>query len=123
MTLQLQLAVVGCCVLTGCRTTQLAVTRETVVGAYVYKSEDPEGRATDHNLDHLVLRSDGKYDLVEGGSTKPRSETIGTWTLWNGGGNGPRVILDRAGYPVEVKGNKVRLLVDNDVGIWYEKAK
>jgi hypothetical protein len=90
------------------------------VGDYVYKSEDPEGKPTDHTLDHLVLQSDGKYDLVEGGSTKPRTETIGTWTVGDGGSE---VLLDHSGYPIQIKGTEVRLLIDNDVGIWYAKTK
>jgi len=87
------------------------------------KSEDLEGKATDHNLDHLVLQADGKYDLVQGGPTKPRTETSGTWTVWDGGGNGPEVSLDRSGYPIRKQGKVVKLLIDNDVGIWYEKVE
>jgi hypothetical protein len=68
---QLRFAMVACCVLAGCHATQPALpTREALVGNYVYKSEDPEGRPTDHELDHLVLQSDGRYDLVQGGATK-----------------------------------------------------
>jgi hypothetical protein len=119
---QFGLAMLACYVLVGCHTTQPAVTREALVGSYVYKSEDPEDRATDHEWDHLTLGTDGKYDLVQGGSTKPRSETVGAWTLLVEA-NGPEVVLDHAGYPIQMKGNEVRLLVDNDVGIWYAKAK
>ncbi len=119
--LHLRLAILGCCALAGCRTSQ-PVTREILVGTYVYKSEDPEDRLTDHNLDRLVLEPDGKYDFVQGGSTKPKVETAGSWRLWSGR-DAVHVILDHSGYPVEVKGNEVRLLVDNDTGIWYQKVK
>jgi hypothetical protein len=117
------LVVLACCVLAGCRTTQPPVTREALVGSYVYKSEDPEGKATDHEWDHLTLQADGKYDLVQGGPTKPKSETVGAWTLWSGGASGPEVLLDHGGYPIRIHGNEVRLLIDDDVGIWYAKAK
>jgi hypothetical protein len=122
MRLRFGLAMLASYVLVGCHATRPAVTREALVGSYVYRSEDPESRATDHEWDHLTLGTDGKYDLVQGGSTKPRSETVGAWTLWVGA-NGPEVVLDHAGYPIQMKGNEVRLLVDNDVGIWYAKAK
>ena len=122
MRLQLGLAMLACSVLVGCHTTQPPVTREALVGSYVYKSEDPEGRAKDHKWDHLTLQADGKYDLVQGGPTKPRSETVGAWTL-RAGANGPEVLLDHSGYPIQMKRNEVRLLIDNDVGIWYAKAK
>ncbi len=112
----------ACCVLDGCHTTQPPVTREALVGSYVYKSEDPEGKATDHEWDRLTLQADGKYDLVEEGPTKPRSETIGRWTSW-AGVKGTEVVLDNAGYPIQIKGNEIRLLIDNDVGIWYAKSK
>ena len=119
----LRFAILASSVLAGCHTTKPPVTREALVGSYIYKSEDPEGKASDHNLDHLVLQSDGKYDLVQGGTTKPKTETVGTWTIWNGGSDGAKVLLDHSGYPIEIKGTEVRLLVDNDVGIWYEKVR
>jgi hypothetical protein len=95
-------------------------TRESLAGVYVYKSEDPEGRATDHDLDHLVLQLDGRYDLVQGGSTKAVSGRKGVWTIMPG--DPPIVDLDHAGYPIQIRGNEVRLLIDNDVGIWYAKT-
>lgn len=106
-----------------CRTTQRTIARDALVGSYVYKSEDPEFKATDHQWDHLTLLADGKYDLVQGGPTKAKSEIVGSWTVWSGGPNGPTILLDHAGYAIRVKRDEVRLLIDNDVGIWYAKAK
>jgi hypothetical protein len=74
----------------------------------------------------LVLRSDGTYDLVEGGTTKAVSHKKGLWTIApEMPGNPPSdaVVLDHAGYLIEIKKNEVRLLVDLDVGIWWVKAK
>jgi hypothetical protein len=93
-------------------------TRQDVVGEYVYKSEDPEGKPTDHEFDHLTLRADGKYVLVQGGPTKPRSEAAGRWLFW-----GSEIELDHSGFPIQVKGSEVRLLIDTDLGIWYAKVK
>jgi hypothetical protein len=112
----------ACDVLAGCHAAP-PVKRDVLVGNYVYKSEDPEDKPTDHEFDHLTLQADGKYDLVQGGPTKPRSETVGAWTVWDGGSDGPRVLLDHSGYPVQIKGGEVRLLIDKDVGMWYAKAK
>lgn len=113
-----------CCVLAGCAP-QPPVTRADLVGTYVYKSEDPEGKPTDHEWDRLIIEADGKYDLVQGGPTKPKTETAGVWILyaWSPSAHGPEVVLDHAGYPIEIKRKTVRLLIDNDVGIWYEKVK
>jgi len=69
----------------------------------------------------LVLQSDGKYDLVQGGSTKAVFEKKGVWRVVPG--DPPNVLLDHAGYPIQIKGSEVMLLIDNDVGIWYAKAK
>lgn len=119
---QLRLVILACCVLAGCHTDQSAsLTRDALVGNYVYKSEDPENKASDHEFDHLTLQSDGKYDLVQGGSTKPKSEKVGLWHFT--GGNSAEVLLDHAGYPVRVKRGEIRLQIDDDVGIWYAKAK
>lgn len=120
---QLVILVLACSALLGCHGRQPPIIRELLVGSYVYKSEDPEGSPTDHTWDHLTLRADGGYDLVQGGPTKPKSETVGVWTLWSGRASGPEVLLDRGGYPIEVNGDDVRLLIDTDVGIWYEKAR
>jgi hypothetical protein len=120
----LVLLLLACCALPGCHTTKPPVTREVLVGSYTYVSKDPEGRATDHNLNHLVLQSDGGYDLVEGGTTKAVSEKKGLWRIEPGSpSNVVDVVLDHAGYPIEIKKNEVRLLVDLDVGIWWVKGK
>lgn len=111
-------------VLIACRTTQTPITRAELVGSYVYRSEDPESRATDHNLNHLVLRSDGTYDLVEGGTTKAVSEKKGIWSIRPG--TPPDhfdVALDNSGYPIEIKQNEVRLLIDLDTGISWVRAR
>ena len=122
MKLHLQVATLGCLVLAGCHAAA-PVKRDILVGSYVYNSEDPESRPTDHEFDHLTLQADGKYDLVQGGPTKPKTETVGAWTVWDGGSDGPRVLLDHSGYPVEIKRNEVRLLIDLDTGVWWAKPR
>jgi hypothetical protein len=106
--------------LDGC-TAQPPATRDALVGNYLYVSEDPENRQTDHDWDRLTLQADGKYELVQGGSTKSKSDQIGAWSLSSG--EAPQVLLDHAGFPVSVKRGKIRLLIDSDVGTWYEKDK
>jgi len=113
-------ALLACCALSGCHTAP-PVTRDVLVGNYVYKSEDPEGKPTDHEWDHLTLQADGKYDLVQGGPTKAKSEKTGSWSFTVG--DPAQVMLDHAGYPVRVKSGEVRLMIDYDTGIWYAKSK
>ncbi len=88
-----------------------------IAGSYSYVSKNPASRETDYNMNHLVLRSDGTFDLIEGGTTKAVSEKRGVWKIVPG--NPPNVLLDHAGYPIEMKRNEVRLLVDLDLGIWW----
>jgi hypothetical protein len=113
--------VVSSIALGGCHTTQPPVTREVLVGSYSYVSKDPESRTTDHNMNHLILQADGRYELIEGGTTKPISDKKGVWSIVPG--NPPNLLLDHAGYPIEIRENEVRLLVDLDVGIWWIKAE
>lgn len=120
MRTRLGIAVLACCVLVGC-TPQLPVTRNALIGGYVYKSQDPESKSSDHEWDQLTLQADGKYDLVQGGPTKAKSETTGFWHFTDG--DPAQVLLDHAGYPVQIKGGEVRLMIDYDTGIWYAKAK
>ena len=114
------LGMVACCALAGCHAAP-PVTREALVGSYAYQSQDPEGKPTDHEFDHLTLQADGKYDLVQGGPTKAKSEKVGLWSFT--GGDSAEVVLDHAGYPVRMKSGEVRLMVDDDTGIWFSKAK
>ncbi|MFZ0663597.1 MAG: hypothetical protein WAM66_12955, partial [Acidobacteriaceae bacterium] len=100
------------------------ITRQPLVGSYTYVSNDPASNPTGHNLNHLVLRADGTYDLIEGGTTKAVSEKKGTWQIEPGSPLGVvDVVLDHAGYPIEIKGHEVRLLIDLDTGIWWFKTK
>jgi len=121
---QFALLLLACCALAGCHTTPPPITQELLAGNYTLVSKNPDSRATDHNLNHLILQSDGTYDLVEGGSTKPVSEKKGTWRIEPGSPSGVvNVVLDRAGYPVEIKKNEVRLLIDLDTGVWWTKPR
>ena len=112
-----------CCLLTGCNTGQPpSLTQEALVGDYVYRSVDTSvDKPTDHQFDHLTLKGDGTYDLVQGGSTKARSEKTGAWNIQPG--DPPNVLLDHAGYPIQKKKGEVRLLINDDLGEWYVKAK
>lgn len=114
----------GSCLLTGCRTDHaISMDRQSYVGTYAYKSMDTSvDKPTDHELDRLVLKADGKYLLVQGGSTKAKSETEGAWHLVNGTQQ-PNIELDHAGYPVRVEGGEIRLLINDDLGECYAKAK
>lgn len=112
---------VASCALGGCQTAQPPITREALVGRYTYVSNNPEARATDHDLTRLTLHPNGRYDLIDGGSTKPVSESNGMWTIVQG--HPPNVLLDHTGYPIEIRTDEVRLLVDLDVGIWWSKAR
>jgi hypothetical protein len=113
----------ACCLLTGCNASQSPpVSQQALVGSYVYRSVDTSvDKPTDHQFDHLVLKADGTYDLVQGGSTKARSEKTGGWTIQPG--DPPNVLLDHAGYPIQKKKGEVRLLINDDLGEWYVKAK
>ncbi len=72
--LHLRLAVLGCCVLADCGTGQ-PIKREILVGSYVYKSEDPEDKPTNHNFDRLTLQADGSYDFVQGARQSQKRST------------------------------------------------
>jgi hypothetical protein len=92
-----------------------------LAGNYAFVSNDPESKSSDHNLNRLALRSDGTYDLIEGGVTMPVSEKKGIWTI--SVGNPASVQLDQAGYPIEFRRDEVRLLIDLDTGIWWAKPR
>ena len=128
--LRLGLAIVVCCALVGCQDKAALLRRGDLVGDYVYKSEDPEDKASDHEFDNLRLQADGKYELVQGGSTKPKSEKVGSWHFIGRdspgllfSGESAEVDLDNSGYPVTINGNEIRLMIDDDTGVWWIKVK
>ena len=83
MNAQFRLALTCCCLLTGCNTSQPPpLNQPALAGSYVYRSVDTSvDKPTDHQFDRLVLKADGTYDLVQGGSTKARSEKTGEWNV------------------------------------------
>lgn len=100
----------------GC--TRAPVKPDAIVGDYIYHSSD---KGAQHDPDRLTLRADGKYILVHMPGGHPGSTEEGEWRLVDG--RPPNILLDHAGYPIEIKGKDVRLLVDDDLGQWYEKTK
>jgi hypothetical protein len=121
--MRLFLVILWVCMFVACRSDQpVPSDKSGYVGTYVYKSVDKSvDRATDHELDRLVLQADGHYILVQGGSTKAKSETKGVWTLVPG--DPPNVELDHHGYPIQVKRGETRLLINDDLGEWYAKTE
>ncbi len=110
-------ALAGVCF--GCASGRKApLTPGTFVGTYVYYSADT---GAPHDPDGLTLRADGKYILVHMPGGHPGSTEEGTWQLVND--PDPEIVLGHAGYPIEIKGMDVRLLIDLDLGHWYEKTK
>ena len=46
---------------------------------------------------------------------------MGEWSIQPG--DPPNVLLDHAGYPIQMKKGEVRLLINDDLGEWYVKTK
>ena len=112
------------CGLFACHKTQMPVTRDVLVGNYSYVSRNPSNRPTDYDLSRLTLQSNGQYDLFEGGTTRAVSEMNGVWRIEPGTpSDHVDVVLDHSGYPVEVKKNEIRLLIDLDTGVWWAKSR
>jgi hypothetical protein len=62
-----------------------------------------------------------RMSLLKGEQLRQYQPRRGGWKLM--AGSTPNVLLDHSGYPVEIKGNEIRLLVDLDVGIWWVKTR
>jgi hypothetical protein len=104
---------------TGCTSGRdVALKSEDFIGDYTYISAD---RGAQHDPDTLTLRADGKYLLVHMTGGHPGSKEEGEWRLEKD--PAPSVLLGKAGYPAEIRGGKGRLLVNNDLGQWYEKTQ
>src|SRR5579859_7565781 len=102
--MKLQFIILTCFILISC-SAPARPTREGLAGKYVYKSEDPAAKPSDHSFDLLTLKADGTYDFVQGGTTKSRTEAVGSWRIWDAGAQGPQLLLGRSSYPIRIKGN------------------
>lgn len=92
-----------------------------LVGTYVYVSA---GGPPIHSADRLTLRADGTYVLVRMSGGHPGPTERGEWEFFGSPpwGGGPQVEFGRGSYPVEVSGKEIRLLINLDVGHWYQKT-
>ena len=93
------------------------LTPESFVGHYTYHAED---KTFDYKPANLTLRADGKYVLVYLDNGHPATREEGRWQLVRD--PDLNVVLDHSGFPVELKGGHIRLMINYDSGKWYEKA-
>jgi|ERR1700675_2804377 len=115
LTLAILLAGVGA----GCTSRRnVDLERDSFVGEYIYRVDD---KGSPHDPDKLTLRADGKYVLMHMSGGHPGSIEEGEWRLENE--PTPNILLGHAGFPVEIKGGGVRLLINSDLGWSYEKTK
>ena len=94
------------------------VSRDLLAGDYVYHSDDP---GSPHDPDRLTLRADGTYVLEHMPRGRPGKSEEGAWQLVSA--PDPYVLVGHAGYPIEVRGKRLRLTIDYDLGHSYEKAQ
>ena len=99
------------------RNTQLKP--ETFVGDYIFQMGD--SGAPHHDPDRLTLKANSSYVLVHMPGGHPGSTEEGTWRLWSNLGQ-LQVAFGNRTYPVEIRGKRIRLIVDDDLSYWYEKT-
>ena len=92
--------------------------RATLVGTYIYRSGDS---GEPHAPDRLTLEASGRYVLVHMRGDHAGAKEEGRWQLWNDD-PGWELALGDSYYPIEVKGQHVRLLINDDLSWWYEKS-
>ncbi len=91
---------------------------ESLVGDYILRCDD-RGAPCDRGT--LTLRADGKYVLRGASPWESGGDEQGVWRFE--GGSHPRVAVGDRGLPVELRGEDVGLLVDDDLGEYYWKIK
>jgi hypothetical protein len=112
----LGVAIVVCGISQSCSQQQTMVDRQKLVGSYVYRATDSGAY---HDPDRLDLSGDGTYLITRMPGGGPSSTHKGVWTLVEV--PEPTVLIDHTGYPVRTRGRMVQLLVNVDLGQWYEK--
>jgi hypothetical protein len=94
------------------------ITPATLIGEYVFVSAD---KGAPHDPDRLILRPEGQYQLVHMPHGHLGSHEDGTWRLDTLGRE--EILLGSTGLPIEYHGTTIRLLIDEDLGHWYEKIR
>jgi hypothetical protein len=97
---------------------KVQLTAETLAGEYFYYSAD---KGEPHDPDRLTLKPDGTYALVHMTGGRAGSVEAGRWQVLND--FQPRVAFGSQTYPVEIRGKHVRLMINQDLGHWYETTK
>jgi hypothetical protein len=104
--------------LASCRLDQaLPMDERSLVGDYIYQTQAD----VQHEPERLTLRADGRYVLTRGAPGQSQSRREGAWRLILK--DPPDVALDDAGYPIQMNGSEIRLLINDDLGQWYAKVK
>jgi len=92
---------------------------EELSGDYVCRSAPGPPQ---HDPDKLTLKADGTFVLIHMPGGRPGSKEEGKWEVVNTSPH-PEVGFGRGLFPIRVKGKQVRLLIDEDLGYWYEKVR
>ncbi len=95
------------------------VTLKELSGDYVCRSAPGPPQ---HDPDKLTLNADGTFVLIHMPGGHFGSKEEGKWEIVNSPSH-PEVAFGRGLFPIRVKGRKVRLLIDEDLGYWYEKVR
>jgi hypothetical protein len=91
---------------------------ESFVGDYVFVSADA---GSPHDPDRLTLKDDGRYLLVHMPGGHEGLTEQGGWRMIDK--PEPGIIFGNAMYPIKIDGDKILLLVNEDLGYRYQKAK
>lgn len=92
--------------------------RATLVGEYILWSGD-SGEPSPP--DRLTLETNGRYVLVHMHGNHAGAKEEGRWQLFHDD-LGWNLALGNHTYPIELNGQNVHLLVDDDLNIWYAKS-
>ncbi len=112
------LATLALSISAGCAVSpQAPLKPETFFGNYVLRSDDPGIRC---DPDRLTLRADGTYTLLHVPNGRRGQEEQGTWRLVEGVRQ--EILVGDTGFPIEFKGQSVRLIRNYDRGEYYEKT-
>lgn len=101
----------------GCDSTS-KLKREDLLGTYLYVGTDPG--YPQHDWDRLDLRADGNYALIKNGDATIVKTEEDRWDFRNG--NRAELLLRDRVFPVRNSGGKLRFLINDDLGQWYEKV-
>ena len=95
--------------------------KQAYIGTYIYEQDDTLSGNSRPTWDRLILEADDQYRWEQSHPTGDMPKIGGKWRLVTGS-QALEIRLNDAGYPIQMRGGKIRLIINYDTDEYWGKA-